>query len=121
MEILQTIYSFCSTNFTEQQMKFAYLLSGFLIIIMYIPQIIKLVNDNTGAYSISLASWASWATLRLPAFIYALVVLNDFIMLIITLGDILGRLAVFSVAAYKKYSFHKHHRQIEIHDEVIGE
>lgn len=114
MNTLQTLYTFFSTNFTTEQLKMAYLMSGFLIVVMYVPQIIKLLNDNTGAYSISLTSWASWAALRLPAFIYALVILNDFIMLSITLGDIIGRITVFGVAAYKKFMFVREHKHIEV-------
>jgi len=102
-------------SYTNREfLKFLYIASGSLIVLVYIPQIIRLLKDKTGAYSISLVSWASWAVLRIPAMMYALAVTNDIIMFLIVGGDLLGRIGVFGIASWKKKDFNRHHRVLKV-------
>lgn len=111
---LQPLANWVLMHTTREFLKLLYLTSGSLIVFVYIPQIVRLLRDQTGAAAISLVSWASWATLRLPAMLYALAVTNDIIMLVITTGDLIGRLCVFGVASWKKHDFNRHHRVLKI-------
>lgn len=76
----------------------AYLVSGALLPIFYLPQIIKLwrVGAGIGSYSISKA--CAQLTLRIPTLMFAIVVVQHSFMTFVLIADVVGRLAEFVVA-----------------------
>lgn len=103
--MMLSLHSFFSVFFTVDSIKFIYLWAGGLIAVFYVPQIIRLVKDNTGASAISVSAWLGWSILRIPALIYSVLVPQDWVMLFVTLMDITGRISILIIASYKRIRF----------------
>ena len=54
-----------------------YQLAAVLVVVLYIPQITKAKNDDTGAKSSSIITWAGWTVTAFICLLYAHYKLND--------------------------------------------
>ena len=66
----------------------AYLLTGLILPVFYIPQIVRLLRDSTGiaSYSLYKASWQFM--LRLPNLVFVVVVVQNRFMLVMLVADL---------------------------------
>jgi hypothetical protein len=73
----------------------AYLLSGLLIAVHYVPQVRRawLFPAATLAAQ-SLSTWSVWTLCRAVALTYGAFVLHDLVFLVVVVADMLGRLAM---------------------------
>lgn len=78
--------------------EFMYLGSGLLLPLFYVPQIVKLWNDDTRLGSYSLSKATAQLLLRLPALAFAVLIVNHAYMTVVLTMDVLGRLVEFLVA-----------------------
>jgi hypothetical protein len=73
----------------------AYLLSGLLIAVNYVPQLRRAWNYPEATIAAqSLSSWSVWTLCRAVAFTYGMFVLHDLVFLIVVGADMFGRFAV---------------------------
>lgn len=102
MEILSAwILKFFSIQF----LSVAYIATAIAFAFLYIPQIIRLAKDTTGAAAISLFSSTSMMLTRTIPLLYAVAVSKDWIMAGAILLDWTGRLVVTGMASYKRYNY----------------
>lgn len=81
-----------------QVVEFLYLGSGLLLPVFYVPQIVKLWNDDTRLGSYSLSKATAQLLLRLPALAFALFIVNHTFMTVVLTTDVIGRFIEFLVA-----------------------
>lgn len=82
----------------EHCIELLYFATGIALPIFYAPQITRLLNDNTKAASFSLSK-AMWQFfLRLPALLFAIVVVKSGFMIIVLLFDLAGRAGEIAAA-----------------------
>lgn len=73
----------------------AYLLSGLLIALHYIPQVRRAWYFPAATLAAqSLSTWTAWTLCRAVAFIYGIFVLHDLVFLVVVGTDMFGRLAI---------------------------
>ena len=82
-----------------------YLISGMLVSIFYIPQILSGARSNNGAKSLSLISWSVWFTATIIALIYAMVDTDDTAFQIVCLCNMMGSGGVFITIIYKRLTY----------------
>lgn len=104
---MESFRIFLVSSFSGNMVKNFYLLSGVLISCFYIPQVLRILKDTTGAAAISLFAWTGWTILRFPAVFYAIVIPKDWIMFYVVLLDVAGRIVILSIASYKRSQFNK--------------
>ena len=78
----------------------AYLLTGLILPVFYIPQIVRLLRDSTGiaSYSLYKASWQFM--LRLPTLVFAVVVVQNGFMIVVLAADLTGRVGEIAAAVH---------------------
>lgn len=102
MDILSAwVLKFFSVHF----LSVAYIATAIAFAFLYIPQIIRLARDTTGAAAISLFSSTSMMLTRTIPLLYAVAVSKDWIMAGAIFLDWTGRLVVTGVASYKRYKY----------------
>lgn len=70
----------------------AYLLSGLLIALHYIPQVrLAWARPEATRLAQSLVTWCVWTLCRAIAFIYGMYVVHDLVFLLVVGSDLLGR------------------------------
>lgn len=79
-----------------------YLATGIAFAIAFLPQIRMLWRDQTGAASISLASWGMFSACSVITVLYAWQVNGDPYFIATTALCAAGNLAVFSLASYRR-------------------
>ena len=73
----------------------AYLLSGLLIAVHYVPQLRRAWQFPAATLAAqSLSTWSVWTLCRGVAFTYGVVVLHDLLFLLVVGADMFGRLAM---------------------------
>ena len=73
----------------------AYLLSGLLIAVNYVPQLRRAWQYPEATIAAqSLSSWSVWTLCRAVAFTYGIFVLHDLVFLIVVGADMFGRFAI---------------------------
>ena len=75
-----------------------YLISGLILPLFYGPQVSRLLKDESRLESFSLLKSLSQLILRLPALLFAFMVIHSPYMNIVLSADVLGRLMEFVVA-----------------------
>ena len=76
----------------------AYLLSGLLIAVHYVPQLRRAWQFPEATLAAqSLSTWSVWTLCRAVAFTYGVVVLHDLVFLLVVGADMLGRLAMVAL------------------------
>jgi hypothetical protein len=64
-----------------------YLATNGLRVLSYVPQLVQVYKDKTGAQAISLGTWSFWTFSNLTTAAYALAVLQDPFLLIVFVGN----------------------------------
>lgn len=73
----------------------AYLLSGVLIALHYVPQLRRAWRFPEATLTAqSLSTWSVWTACRVIALAYGLFVIHDLLFLVVVGADLLGRLAM---------------------------
>lgn len=82
----------------ESTLHTAYLLSGLLIALNYVPQLQRAWRfPNATLAAQSMSSWTVWTACRAVAFLYGLFMLHDLLFLVVVGADMLGRLAMVAL------------------------
>ena len=89
-----------------------YAISGALAFIAYLPQIITLLRSEDGAYSTSLITWFMWVVALTINTLYAGLVNGDRFFLLATSSSLMGTMAVFFIALYKRLKCHRQEQQL---------
>lgn len=87
--------------------EFLYAISGIIIVVSYIPQVIRLIKDINLASGLSLFTWAGWLSTAVISVLYGFLVIKDNLFIYFSLGNILGCSAVFSIIVYHRLIFNK--------------
>jgi hypothetical protein len=77
-------------------------LCNFLRIGSYLPQILRVANDNEGAKAISYWTWGMWIAANGSTAAYALVNVADWTLFIVSAMNTLGCLAVVGLTMWKR-------------------
>ena len=81
-----------------------YLAAGIIFSAAFVPQIIRLYRDTTGAASVSLLTWGLFSACNIITLLYAAQANHDGnFILTATLGTI-GNLSVFGMALWRRYA-----------------
>ena len=73
----------------------AYLLSGLLIAVHYVPQVRRAWQFPAATLAAqSLSTWCVWTLCRAVAFLYGVFILHDLLFLVVVGDDMIGRLAI---------------------------
>jgi len=102
---MEIMHGLLAPLLSEEAIRILYFFSGALISCFYVPQVVRLLRDTTGAAAISLFAWAGWTILRVPALLYAVLIPKDWVMFCVVMLDVIGRLTVLSISCYKRYRF----------------
>ena len=82
-----------------------YVLTGPLLTFAYIPQLVALWRDDTGARALSLVTWAAWSLALLITAAYAALINHDTLFFLTSLCSCIGCVCVFLLACVKRYGF----------------
>ena len=77
----------------------------------YIPQIIAVARERSGAHALSLATWCFWTLSNAATAIYCSTVINDFLLASTMWGNAVGCLAValLTVMKRQRYGWRRSH------------
>jgi hypothetical protein len=79
----------------ESTLHIAYLLSGMLVALHYVPQLQRAWRFPEATLTAqSLSTWSVWTACRVVALTYGLFVIHDLLFLLVVAADIAGRLAM---------------------------
>ena len=78
----------------------AYLLSGFIVIIFYIPQI-KLLWAQTSVQDINQSTWTIFSISSFIASLYAVLVIKDYMFAVVASGHFFGQIIILLISVYK--------------------
>jgi len=81
--------------------------------VAYVPQIIRLVRDRSGAEAISFGTWGLFLVSHASAMAYALVNNEDWLMASMFLGNAVGCGAILLIAAWKRSRHGSSKRRLE--------
>jgi hypothetical protein len=87
----------------------AYFLFNSFRVFTYLPQILAVSKDNTGAKAISILTWIAWTIANLTAGLYAEFVLAkpDYMLAIMSYGNAIGCGTVIGIVMYKRNKMKK--------------
>jgi uncharacterized protein with PQ loop repeat len=74
-------------------------------VLAYLPQITKIVKDDSGAVAVSNATWLLFGVSHLSTVAYAAVVLNDSYMSVLFGANLLCCLTIIALTIYKRRRF----------------
>src|SRR5688572_17102992 len=98
MPATQPVLESCTWPWPIWTLHAAYLLSGLLIAVHYVPQLRRAWQFPEATLAAqSLSTWAVWTLCRAVAFTYGVVVLHDLVFLLVVGADMLGRLAMVAL------------------------
>jgi hypothetical protein len=68
--------------------------SSALRLLAYLPQIVAIARDRTGAHAISLLTWTFWGVSHAITAVYSALLLKDTLLVSMMIGNTLGCVAV---------------------------
>ncbi|HKO67635.1 MAG TPA: hypothetical protein VJU53_07510 [Burkholderiaceae bacterium] len=74
-------------------------------LLSYVPQIIAVARENSGAHAISLVTWLFWTLSNASTAVYCSTVINDVLLTSTMWGNAAGCLAVVSLAVMKRQRY----------------
>jgi len=80
-----------------------YAVNGFVAVVGYWPQIIRLYKIDSRPESFSTPGWSLWVWTTLITFSYAVFVNGDKIFMLVSGMYFLGTFGIWSLVVYKKY------------------
>lgn len=86
----------------ENYLIIAYSIVGFIALVGYVPQILKLIRSDGQSQDISINTWAIWSFEALVAVCYAVWVLQDLLTVVIFGFDVVCSFLILSLAIYNR-------------------
>lgn len=74
-------------------------------LLSYVPQIIAVARENSGAHAISLVTWLFWTLSNASTAVYCSTVINDVLLTSTMWGNAAGCLAVASLTVMKRQRY----------------
>ena len=87
----------------------AYVLVNAGRVLSYLPQIVAVWRCSDGARSISLLTWSYWACSHLTASLYAGIVIGDWKLLAVSLGNLASCTTVVLLTCWCRRRFRRRH------------
>ena len=78
-----------------------YAINGFIAVVGYWPQIIKLVKSTTKPEHFSMSGWSLWVYTTLITFLYAIFINGDKIFMLVSGMYFLGTFSIWFLIVYK--------------------
>lgn len=96
-------------NTYQSAIAVVYFLFNSFRVFTYLPQILAVSKDNTGAKAISIFTWVAWTVANLTAGLYAEFVLAnpDYMLAIMSYGNAIGCGTVIGIVMYKRSKLKK--------------
>lgn len=91
-----------SGELTLQAITTIYAVCNALRVLSYVPQILAVARENSGAHAISLASWLFWFVSHAVTAVYGAAVLNDPLLAGMMWGNAAGCLAIAAITITKR-------------------
>lgn len=90
-----------------QSITAVYAVCNALRLLSYVPQIVAVARENSGAHAISIASWLFWMLSHAVTAVYGNTVLNDLLLASMMWGNAAGCLGivVLTVAKRQRYGW----------------
>ena len=88
--------------------QFLYLGAGIVFSLAFVPQIINLCKDKSGAVSVSITTWGLFSICSVITLLYAVQVNHDANFMLTALLGTLGNLTVLGLAVWRRITFQKH-------------
>ena len=82
---------------------FLYTASSFCVALSFIPQILTLMKDRSGAEAINLGTVTVWDAASIIALIYAIVVVGDSSFIMVSLVFAFGNTAILTLALFNRF------------------
>ena len=73
-------------------------------LLFYVPQLLAVARDCSGAYAISLSTWTFWTFSHAVTTLYCGTVVNDSLLAAMMLGNTLGSCAIVALTARQRYA-----------------
>ena len=90
-----------------------YSVSGILITLLYIPQLLSVVRAQNTLNEISMVTWGLWTVCLSISSLYALQVAGDVKIALVSMGGTLFCALITSVTAFKRVKYKSHSLPIE--------
>lgn len=103
---LNQILVFVWSNPSMHTIQVLYLMTGGVFAAAFVPQIISLIRDKTGAASVSLVTWGIFSFCSIVTLVYAAQINQDLNFIITAALGTVGNLTVFCMAAYRRLGKH---------------
>jgi hypothetical protein len=89
----------------ETILKWIYAIDGSILFLLYLPQILAVYRDRTGAQSISLATWGLWMVSSINTGLYAHFVSKDFLFTMMSIANFAGTAGVVAMTLVRRSQF----------------
>lgn len=93
------------TDVALQCITAVYAVCNSLRVLSYVPQLIAVAREASGAHAISIASWAFWMVSHAVTAVYGAAVLNDPLLAWMMWGNAGGCLAIAALTAAKRQRY----------------
>ena len=85
-----------------QAITMVYAVCNALRLLSYVPQIVAVARENSGAYAVSITSWLFWFVSHAVTAVYGAAVLNDPLLAGMMWGNAAGCLAIAAITVTKR-------------------
>lgn len=103
--ILEFMHEIFAPLMSKEASSSLYMGAGFVFALWYIPQIIRLHKDTTGAAAISINTLFFQLLLRMPGLVFASIALESTVFYVIFM-DLVARVIVLAMTMHKRIKFH---------------
>ena len=93
------------TDAVLQSITAVYAVCNSLRLVSYVPQIVAVVRETSGAHAISIASWVFWMVSHAITAVYGRAVLNDPLLAWMMWGNAAGCLAIAALTVAKRLRY----------------
>ena len=83
-------------------LEIAYGVSSTLMVVFYIPQLLKVIRAKPGESDTSLLTWGMWSVCMSINAIYAIEVINDDLLIAYSVASVAACVLIFAVAMWKQ-------------------
>lgn len=92
-------------NLLLQLITTAYVACNAVRLLSYVPQIVAVAREGSGAHAISLTTWLFWTLSNAATAIYCSTVINDLLLAATMWGNAAGCVAVASLTMMKRQRY----------------
>ena len=97
-------------GFLTQGLIGLYVLTNGLRVLSYVPQIVAVARDHSGAHAIALSTWTFWTIANATTSLYAFRVPGDVLLAVISAANAICCLTVVAIVVYKRRVQARAHR-----------